>query len=46
MESLRRLPVFAKLSSPELEELCSRMRQKQFKRGDTIFRKDDKGTHR
>ena len=45
MESLRRLPVFAKLSSPELEELCSRMRQKQFKRGDTIFRKDDKGTH-
>lgn len=45
LESLRRLPVFAKLSEAELEELASRMRQKQFKRGDTIFRKDDKGTH-
>lgn len=44
-ESLRRLPLFAKLSDPELDELGSRMRQKQFKRGDTIFRKDDRGTH-
>lgn len=44
-DGLRRLPLFAKLSDPELEELGGRMRQKQFRRGDTIFRKDDDGTH-
>ena len=44
-EGLRRLPLFAKLSDAELDELGGRMRQKQFKRGDTIFRKDDPGTH-
>lgn len=44
-DGLRRLPLFAKLSEPELDELGARMRQKQFKRGDTVFRKDDPGTH-
>ncbi|HET8569191.1 MAG TPA: cyclic nucleotide-binding domain-containing protein, partial [Candidatus Limnocylindria bacterium] len=44
-ESLRRLPLFSKLADAELDELASRMRQKSFKRGDTIFRKDDPGTH-
>lgn len=44
-ESLRRLPLFARLSDAELDELGSRMRRKHFKRGETIFRKDDRGTH-
>lgn len=44
-DGLRRLPLFANLSEPELDELGGRMRQKQFKRGDTVFRKDDPGTH-
>lgn len=43
-DSLRRLPLFAKLSDVEVDELGTRMRQKRFKRGDTIFRKDDPGT--
>lgn len=44
-DGLRRLPLFAKLSEPELDELGARMRQKQFERGDTVFRKDDPGAH-
>lgn len=43
--SLRRLPLFAKLADAELEELGSRLRLRAFERGDTIFRKDDPGTH-
>ena len=44
-EHLRRLPLFARLAEPELDELARRTRQKGFKRGETIFRKDDPGTH-
>jgi CRP/FNR family cyclic AMP-dependent transcriptional regulator len=44
-ETLRRLPLFARLADGELDELARRLRQKSFKRGDTIFRKDDPGTH-
>jgi len=45
VQYLRRVPLFAKLSDPELGGLAERMRQKAFKRGDTIFRKDDPGQH-
>jgi len=45
VQYLRRVPLFAKLSDPELAGLAERMRQKAFKRGDTIFRKDDPGQH-
>lgn len=44
-ESLRRLPLFARLSESELDELASRAQQKTFKRGETIFRKEDPGSH-
>jgi CRP/FNR family transcriptional regulator len=44
-EHLRRVPLFVKLSEAELDALVARTRQKSFKRGDTIFRKDDPGTH-
>ena len=44
-ETLRRLPLFARLADGELDELVRRLRQKSFKRGHTIFRKDDPGTH-
>lgn len=42
---LRRIPLFAKLGPDELDVLAERLRMKTFKRGDTIFRKDDPGTH-
>lgn len=42
---LKGVPLFAKLSDPELGSLAEGMRQKAFKRGDTIFRKDDPGQH-
>src|SRR5438034_10701451 len=45
VQYLRGVPLFAKLSDPELAGLADRMRQKAFKRGDTIFRKDDPGQH-
>jgi CRP-like cAMP-binding protein len=45
VQYLRRVPLFAKLSDAELGGLAERMRQKAFKRGDTIFRKDDPGQH-
>ena len=44
-EYLKRVPLFAKLSDVELTSLAERTRQKAFKRGDTIFRKDDPGQH-
>ncbi|HEX9268229.1 MAG TPA: Crp/Fnr family transcriptional regulator [Candidatus Limnocylindria bacterium] len=44
-EHLRRIPLFAKLTDAELGSLAERVRQKSFKRGDTIFRKDDPGRH-
>src|SRR3979411_2163488 len=45
VQYLKRGPLFAKLSEAELASLAERMRQKAFKRGDTIFRKDDPGQH-
>src|SRR5437016_4869489 len=45
VQYLRRVPLFAKLSDPELAGLADRMRIKAFKRGETIFRKDDPGQH-
>jgi CRP/FNR family transcriptional regulator len=45
VQYLRRVPLFAKLSDVELAGLAERTRQKAFKRGDTIFRKDDPGQH-
>src|SRR6266550_2445653 len=45
VQYLKRVPLFAKLSDAELAGLAERMRQKAFKRGDTIFRKDDPGQH-
>jgi len=44
-EYLRRLPLFARLSEEELDSLAERTRPKSFRRGETIFRKDDPGTH-
>ncbi len=44
-EHLRRLPLFARLSEAELDALAERTRPKSFRRGETIFRKDDPGTH-
>src|ERR671936_2970961 len=44
-DHLRRLPLFSRLPEAELAELGERVRTKQFKRGETIFRKDDPGTH-
>ena len=45
IQYLKRVPLFAKLSDVELAGLAERTRQKAFKRGDTIFRKDDPGQH-
>src|SRR5438034_8350604 len=45
VQYLKRVPLFAKLSDPELAGLADRMRIKAFKRGETIFRKDDPGQH-
>jgi CRP/FNR family transcriptional regulator, cyclic AMP receptor protein len=45
VQYLRRVPLFAKLSDAELAGLAERARTKTFKRGDTIFRKDDPGQH-
>ena len=45
VQYLKRVPLFAKLSDAELAALAERLRQKAFKRGDTIFRKDDPGQH-
>jgi len=44
-EHLRRLPLFARLPEGELAELGERVRTKTFRRGETIFRKDDPGAH-
>jgi len=44
-EYLRRLPLFSRLPDGELAELGDRVRTKQYRRGETIFRKDDPGTH-
>lgn len=44
-EHLRRLSLFNRLSEAELDALAERTRQKAFKRGETIFRKDDPGSH-
>ena len=44
-ERLRGIPLFSKLGSDELAALAERLRTKTYKRGDTIFRKDDPGTH-
>ena len=44
-EHLRRYPLFAKLPEPELLQLAERARTRLFKRGETLFRKDDPGTH-
>ena len=42
---LRRVPLFARLAEDELRGLAERMRQRAFRRGETIFRKDDAGQH-
>ena len=42
---LRRYPLFAQLSDAELLQLAERARARSFKRGETLFRKDDPGTH-
>ncbi len=44
-EHLRRYPLFAKLAETELATLVERMRMRAFKRGETLFRKDDPGAH-
>jgi CRP/FNR family transcriptional regulator len=44
-DHLRRLPLFARLSDPELEALADKTKPKSYRRGDTIFRKDDPGSH-
>lgn len=44
-DSLRRLPLFARLSDAEADELAGRLRTRHFRRGETIFRKDDPGNH-
>ena len=44
-EHLRRYPLFAKLPDAELMQLAERARTRQFKRGESLFRKDDPGTH-
>ncbi len=44
-ELLRSLPLFARLGEAELRELAERTRARSFKRGETLFRKDDAGTH-
>ncbi|TME26669.1 MAG: cyclic nucleotide-binding domain-containing protein, partial [Chloroflexi bacterium] len=44
-ENLRRLPLFSRLPEAELAELGERVRTKTFRRGESIFRKDDPGTH-
>ena len=43
VQYLKRVPLFAKLSDAELAGLAERMRIKAFKRGETLFRKDDPG---
>jgi len=45
IERLRRLPLFARLSEDELADLGARIRTRTFRRAETIFRKDDPGTH-
>jgi len=44
-EHLRRYPLFSKLPEAELTVLAERMRTRSFKRGESLFRKDDPGTH-
>jgi CRP/FNR family transcriptional regulator len=44
-EHLRRYPLFSKLPDAELLSLAERARSKAFKRGETLFRKDDPGSH-
>lgn len=44
-EHLRRYPLFAKLPDAELLQLAERARSRMFKRGETLFRKDDPGNH-
>src|SRR5205809_3775574 len=44
-EDLRRRPPCSRLPDGVLAELGDRVRTKQYRRGETIFRKDDPGTH-
>jgi CRP/FNR family transcriptional regulator len=44
-EHLRRYPLFAKLADAEVAQLADRMRMRTFKRGESLFRKDDPGMH-
>lgn len=44
-DHLRRYPLFAKLADGEAAQLAERMRMRSFKRGETLFRKDDPGLH-
>jgi CRP/FNR family cyclic AMP-dependent transcriptional regulator len=44
-DHLRRYPLFAKLADAEVAQLAERMRTRSFKRGETLFRKDDPGLH-
>src|SRR6185503_6156437 len=44
-EHLRRYPLFSKLADAELMQLAERARMRSYKRGETLFRKDDPGTH-
>ena len=44
-EHLRRYPLFARLADAEVAQLAERMRMRSFKRGETLFRKDDPGMH-
>ena len=44
-EHLRRYPLFAKLPDTELMQLAERARTRTFKRGESLFRKDDPGNH-
>jgi CRP/FNR family transcriptional regulator len=44
-EHLRRYPLFAKLADAEVAQLAERMRTRTFKRGESLFRKDDPGMH-
>lgn len=45
IQRLRRLPLFARLSDDEVGDLAGRIRLRQFRRAEVIFRKDDPGTH-
>lgn len=42
-ETLSEVPLFAGLSQPDLEVITQRIRQRRYREGDTIFRRDDPG---